>query len=432
MLPHHHALLVEELYRNPNVQNSNTQVEFKISKKALIFILGLLSMLMPLSIDMYLPSMPTIAQDFNVADATVQLTISCYLLGFSFGQLLFGPLTDSYGRRNILIIGLIIFVFAAFGCAIAGNINQLITARFFHGIAAAATTIVINALMKDIYRDRDEFSKMMSFVMLISNVAPLLAPIIGGFILYWFNWQANFYTICLMAIICFGLVVSYIPETLTKAKRDKFSIIRILSNFITLFRHRQALTYMLIGAFAGAGLFSFLSLGPFVYMNLHGVVSTNFGYYFALNIVVMVLMNTLNSRFVKLVGSIKMMQLGLLIQFIMAIGLLIGTLFNFGFIYLVVCIAGYIGCMSTVGGNSMAVVLDFYPHIAGTASSLAGTIRFAIAGAIGISLSMLVSIHKTVTPINDNTTEWLMVGSMVLCNFLAVGLFLSVKNSKRK
>lgn len=233
-------------------------------------------------------------------------------------------------------------------------------------------------------------------------------------------------------MLWFGLVVSYIPETLAKAKRDKFSIIRILSNFITLFRHRQALTYMLIGAFAGAGLFSFLSLGPFVYMNLHGVASTNFGYYFALNIVVMVMMNTLNSRFVKLVGSIKMMQLGLLIQFIMAIGLLIGTLFNFGFIYLVVCISGYIGCMSTVGGNSMAVVLDFYPHIAGTASSLAGTIRFAIAGAIGISLSMLVSIHKTVTPINDNTTEWLMVGSMVLCNFLAVGLFLSVKNIKRK
>ncbi|PXY99655.1 Bcr/CflA family multidrug efflux MFS transporter [Gilliamella apicola] len=389
-------------------------------------------MLMPLSIDMYLPSMPTIAQDFNVADATVQLTISCYLLGFSFGQLLFGPITDSYGRRYVLIAGLIIFIVAALICGIASNINQLITARFFHGIAAAATSIVINALMKDIYRDRDEFSKMMSFVMLISNVAPLLAPIIGGFILYWFNWQANFYTISLTALIGLALVIIFIPETLSKAKRSKFSFTRILSNFIMLFRHGQVLAYMMIGAFAGAGLFSFLSLGPFVYMNLHGVASTNFGYYFALNIVVMVFMNTLNSRLVKHVGSFKMMQLGLFIQFVMAIGLMIVTLFNLGFIYLVICIAGYIGCMSTIGGNSMAIILDFYPHIAGTASSLAGTIRFAVAGAVGISLSFLVSNLTTVTTVSNNSSEWLMTGSMVLCNFLAVGLFLKIRKIKRK
>jgi MFS transporter, DHA1 family, multidrug resistance protein len=405
--------------------------DIKISKQALIFILGLLSMLMPLSIDMYLPSMPTIAHDFNVTDGTVQLTISCYLLGFSVGQLLFGPLTDSYGRRNVLIFGLIIFIVAALSCGIANNINQLIIARFFHGIAAAATAIVINALMKDIYRDRDEFSKMMSFVMLISNVAPLLAPIIGGFILYWFNWQANFYTISLIALTCFGLVIAFIPETLTKTKRDKFSLIRILSNFITLFRHRQVLIYMMLGAFSGAGLFSFLSLGPFVYMNLHGVASTNFGYYFAFNIIVMVFMNTLNSRLVKHVGSIKMMQLGLLIQFVMAIGLTIVTLFNLGFAYLVICVAGYIGCMSTIGGNSVAIVLDFYPYIAGTASSLAGTIRFAIAGAIGILLSLLVSTPTAQSITVNNTTEWLMVGSMVLCNFISVSLFLSIKNNKR-
>ena len=414
------------------MQDQHLQLRIDISKKKLILILGLLSMLMPLSIDMYLPSMPTIAQDFNVADATVQLTISCYLLGFSFGQLLFGPITDSYGRRYVLIAGLIIFIVAALICGIASNINQLITARFFHGIAAAATSIVINALMKDIYCDRDEFSKMMSFVMLISNVAPLLAPIIGGFILYWFNWQANFYTISLTALIGLALVIIFIPETLSKAKRSKFSFTRILSNFIMLFRHGQVLAYMMIGAFAGAGLFSFLSLGPFVYMNLHGVASTHFGYYFALNIVVMVFMNTLNSRLVKHVGSFKMMQLGLFIQFVMAIGLMIVTLFNLGFIYLVICIAGYIGCMSTIGGNSMAIILDFYPHIAGTASSLAGTIRFAVAGLVGISLSFLVSNLTTVTTVSDNSSEWLMTGSMVLCNFLAVGLFLKIRKIKRK
>ena len=116
----------------------------------------------------------------------------------------------------------------------------------------------------------------------------------------------------------------------------------------------------------------------------------------------------------------------------MAIGLMIVTLFNLGFIYLVICIAGYIGCMSTIGGNSMAIILDFYPHIAGTASSLAGTIRFAVAGLVGISLSFLVSNLTTVTTVSDNSSEWLMTGSMVLCNFLAMGLFLKIRKIKRK
>lgn len=406
------------------------QPEITLSKRGLIFILGLLSMLMPLSIDMYLPSMPTIAQNFNVTDGAVQLTISCYLLGFSLGQLLFGPLTDSYGRRTILLVGLVIFAVAALICGIAGNINQLITARFFHGVAAAATVIVVNALMKDIYKDRDEFSKMMSFVMLISNVAPLLAPIIGGFILNWFNWQSIFYTISLIALFCLAMVSFYIPETLAKEHRAKFSVIRILSNFVALFRHRQVLTYMLVAAFCGAGLFSFLSLGPFVYMNLHGVESINFGYYFAFNILVMVLMNTINSRFVKRVGAINMMQIGLAIQFIMSIGLILVTLSQVGFLFLVACIAGYIGCMAVVGGNCMAIILNFYPHIAGTAASLAGTIRFVIAGLIGVLLAALAPSHTTEV-VNNNMTEWLMVGSMVLCNFLGLGLFLSVKNSKK-
>ncbi|MFQ1041032.1 Bcr/CflA family multidrug efflux MFS transporter [Gilliamella sp. CG16] len=412
------------------MQPYDKPIEINISKKALIFILGLLSMLMPLSIDMYLPSMPTIAENFHVSDATVQLTISCYLLGFSFGQLIFGPLTDSYGRRYVLIFGLIIFILASISCGIAANIHQLITARFFHGIAAAATAIVVNALMKDIYRDRDEFSKMMSFVMLISNVAPLLAPIIGGFVLYWFNWQANFFALGLIALLCLVFVFTAIPETLSQSKRDKFSLTRILSNFITLFRHTQVLSYMMIGAFSGAGLFSFLSLGPFVYMNLHGVESIHFGYYFALNITVMIIMNTINSRFVRRVGSIKMMQFGLLIQFIMAIALTVVTITNLGFIYLVICVAGYIGCISIIGGNSMAVVLDFYSHIAGTASSLAGTLRFAVAGAIGVILSTLVAAHPQTT-VNHNMSEWLMVGSMVISNFIAVSLFLRIKSFRR-
>lgn len=413
-----------------SLPNTST-VQIKLPRFALIFILGLLTMLMPLSIDMYLPSMPTIADDFSVTDGMVQLTISSYLLGFAFGQLLYGPLTDSFGRKPILMFGLIIFAIAAAFCGLAASIDQLITARFFHGIAAASTAVVVNALMRDIFSDRDEFSRMMSFVMLVSNLAPLLAPILGGFLLNWFNWHFIFYTLSMISGLAFILVVVLIPETLAKANRAKFSLLNIMRNFIAIFRHRQVLNYMLLGGFSGAGLFSFLSLGPFVYMNLYGIKSINFGYYFALNIVVLVVMNTINSRFVRQKGAINMLKLGLTIQAIMSVGLLVVTIFQLGFYPLIVCLAGYIGCMAIIGGNAMAITLSHYPYIAGTAASLSGTFRFVIAGLIGILLA-LFPYQSDSLAVASRMSEWLMVGSMVICNALACLFFLLSKPAKEE
>ncbi|QIQ22472.1 Bcr/CflA family multidrug efflux MFS transporter [Zophobihabitans entericus] len=387
-------------------------------------------MLMPLSIDMYLPSMPTIASDYAVSDGMVQLTISYYLLGFAVGQLIYGPLSDSFGRKSIILIGLIVFAFAAAVCALSQSIEQLIMARFFHGLAAASTAVVINALMRDIFKHRDEFSRMMSFVMLISNVAPLLAPILGGIIMLWFNWHAIFYSLSGTAILAFILVLCCIPETLSTARRVSFSLFNILKNFASLFRHRQVLTYMLLGAFSGAGLFSFLSLGPFVYINLYGVAPINFGYYFAVNIFVMIGMNMTNSRLVKKKGAISMLKLGLVIQASMSVILLLVSSLGLGFIPLVLSIAGYIGCIAIVGGNVMAVILDIYPHMAGTAASLTGTFRFTIAGLVGVLLAQLnqtspeIDLINQIAPAKDYTAQWLMVGSMIICNVLACSFFL--------
>lgn len=136
-------------------------------------------MLMPLAIDMYLPSMPVIAQEYGVPAGSVQMTLSAYVLGFAIGQLFYGPMADSLGRKPVIFWGVMIFAVAAGACAMAQSVEQLVWMRFLHGLAAAAASVVINALMRDMFT-KDEFSRMMSFVVLVMTVAPLLAPMLGG------------------------------------------------------------------------------------------------------------------------------------------------------------------------------------------------------------------------------------------------------------
>ncbi len=141
------------------------------SSLGIVFILGLLAMLMPLSIDMYLPALPVIAAQYNVPDGSAQMTLSTYILGFALGQLLYGPMADSLGRKPVILGGTLVFAAAAVACALSQTVDMLIVMRFFHGLAAAAASVVINALMRDIY-PKDEFSRMMSFVMLVTTIAP--------------------------------------------------------------------------------------------------------------------------------------------------------------------------------------------------------------------------------------------------------------------
>ena len=240
------------------------------SSLGIVFILGLLAMLMPLSIDMYLPALPVISAQFNVPDGSAQMTLSTYILGFAFGQLLYGPMADSIGRKPVILGGTLIFAAAAVACALSQTIDMLITMRFFHGLAAAAASVVINALMRDIY-PKEEFSRMMSFVMLVTTIAPLVAPMGGGAVLVWFSWHAIFWILALAALLASAMIAFFISETLPVERRQKFSLRTTLGNFATLFRHKRVLSYMLASGFSFAGMFYFLSAGPFVYININHV-----------------------------------------------------------------------------------------------------------------------------------------------------------------
>ncbi|MGK9172170.1 Bcr/CflA family multidrug efflux MFS transporter [Yokenella regensburgei] len=389
------------------------------SSLSIVFILGLLAMLMPLSIDMYLPALPVIAEQFGVPAGSAQMTLSTYILGFALGQLLYGPMADSIGRKPVILGGTLIFAAAAVACALAQTIDQLITMRFFHGLAAAAASVVINALMRDIY-PREEFSRMMSFVMLVTTIAPLLAPMVGGAVLIWFSWHTIFWILAIAALLASAMIAFFIRETLPPERRQPFHLRTTVGNFAALFRHKRVLSYMLASGFSFAGMFSFLSAGPFVYIEVNHVSPQNFGYYFALNIVFLFLLTIINGRFVRRVGALNMFRGGLWIQFAMAVWMVVTALLGAGFWSLVVGVAAFIGCVSLVSSNAMAVILDEFPHMAGTASSLAGTFRFGIGAIVGALLSL-----------STFTSAWPMIGSISLCATCSILFYLYASRGKK-
>lgn len=385
----------------------------------IVFILGLLAMLMPLSIDMYLPALPVISAQFGVPAGSAQMTLSTYILGFALGQLFYGPMADSLGRKPVILGGTLVFAAAAVACALAQTIDHLIIMRFFHGLAAAAASVVINALMRDIY-PKEEFSRMMSFVMLVTTIAPLVAPMAGGAVLVWFSWHVIFWILALAALLASAMIFFFIDETLPVERRQKFHIRTTIGNFASLFRHKRVLSYMLASGFSFAGMFSFLSAGPFVYIELNHVSPQHFGYYFALNIVFLFIMTTINSRFVRRVGALNMFRAGLWIQFVMAIWLVVSAFLGVGFWALVVGVAAFVGCVSMVSSNAMAVILDEFPHMAGTASSLAGTFRFGIGAIVGALLSMATF-----------TTAWPMLWAMAFCATSSILFYLYASRPRK-
>lgn len=389
------------------------------SSLSIVFILGLLAMLMPLSIDMYLPALPVIAGQFGVPAGSAQMTLSTYILGFAVGQLIYGPMADSIGRKPVILGGTLIFAAAAVACALAQTIDQLITMRFFHGLAAAAASVVINALMRDMY-PREEFSRMMSFVMLVTTIAPLLAPMIGGAVLIWFSWHAIFWILAVAALLASAMIAIFIRETLPPERRQPFHLRTTMGNFASLFRHKRVLSYMLASGFSFAGMFSFLSAGPFVYIEVNQVSPQDFGYYFALNIVFLFLMTIINGRFVRRVGALNMFRGGLWIQFVMAIWMVVTALLGAGFWSLVMGVAAFIGCVSLVSSNAMAVILDEFPHMAGTASSLAGTFRFGIGAIVGALLSL-----------STFNSAWPMIWSITFCATSSILFYIYASRGKK-
>ncbi|KHD26858.1 multidrug transporter [Vibrio caribbeanicus] len=387
-------------------QTSTPQISFLI-----FVILGAIGALTPLAIDMYLPAMPTIAKDLGVAEGAVQITLTAYTAGFAIGQLIHGPLADSYGRRPVLLLGVLFFGIASVVSATTTGIEALTWVRTAQGFAGAAAAVIIQAVVRDMF-DREDFARAMSFVTLVMTVAPLVAPMVGGHVAVWFGWRAIFWILAGFAAIVILLVVWKIPETLSEEKRQPLRFRTTMRNYFRLCANPTAMGLIFSGAFSFSGMFAFLTAGSFVYIDIYGVRPDQFGYLFGLNIIAMIIMTSVNGRLVKKVGSHNMLRFGLAVQLIAGLGLFVGWLLDLGLWGTVPFVVMFIGTISTIGSNSMGLLLSGYPTMAGTASSLAGTLRFGTGSIVGAIVAFM-----------PGGATWPMVTTMTACSVLSAALY---------
>ena len=375
----------------------------------LIFVitLGILSMLPPLGVDMYLPAFLQIAQDLQVEAEQVQHTLTAFAYGLAIGQLFWGPFGDSFGRKPIILLGVFLSALASLALTQVNSIGNFTLLRFAQGFFGASPVVLVGALLRDLF-DKNELSKTMSMITLVVLGAPLVAPIIGGYLVAYWHWHAIFYVTAVMGILSGVLTYFIVPETQAIEQRVPLRLNIIARNFISLWKQKEVLGYMCSGSFGFAGMFSFLTAGSIVYIGLYGVAPDEFGYFFMLNIAIMTFGSMMNGRFVTRVGAEKMLQIGLWVQGAAAIFLVCVAIFDWGFWPMALGVAFFVGQNSLIGSNSMASILQKFPTMAGTANSMAGAVRFGVGAVVG----SVVATMKM-----DSAAP--MIFSMAACWFIA-------------
>lgn len=355
---------------------------------SLLLTLGLLSGLTPFAIDMYLPSLPAIAQDLDSTIEMAQFTVTSYLAVFALAQLFMGPLSDMLGRRATIGGGLILFSLGALGCAMAGQMGTLLGARLVQASGGAAIAVTVPALVRDLF-ERDHYARVIGLVMLIMSLAPLLAPSIGGVILIHASWHWVFISLLGIALLASGLFLWLIPETLPPIHRHPLALGRVLGNYYSLLHHRQGMGFLLTGAFSFSGMMTFIVGSPYVYIVLYGVPTAWFGVLFGANVAAAMLANLLNARLVTRLGAERLLRLGLRVQVVAALILLGLALLEAPPLWAIVLgVLLYLGMAGVVLGNAMASYMVYFVRLAGTASAFSGAARFGFGAAVGSLVSL--------------------------------------------
>lgn len=381
-------------------------------QRLLIILLGLLSAIGPFSIDTYLSGFPTIAQDLQVSVDEVAYSLSSFFIGISLGQLLYGPLLDRFGRKKPLTIGLVIYVIASLGCAVAPSVEQLIIFRFLQALGGCVGMVAPRAIVRDIF-PKEETAKIFSLLMLILGVSPIIAPSVGSYLITLLGWHSVFYVQAGMGFLLLVGVMIYLPETKEADTSMSLKPKPIIQTFWQIFCVPQFFTYAFAGAMISAGVYAYLSGSPFVFMKLFGVSEQQYGWIFGFLAAGLIASSQLNNVLLKKYSSVQIIKIALSIQTLTGL-LFFGmsmmdmlTLYNtIGFIFIFLC------CQGLSYPNSSALALFPFTKEIGGASALLGGLQMCFGSIAAAVVSML-----------SNGTSLPMTGVMAFCALLGFGLF---------
>jgi DHA1 family bicyclomycin/chloramphenicol resistance-like MFS transporter len=339
----------------------------------------------PISTDMYLPALPTLGRAFAADPAQVQLTLSMFLAGFACAQLVYGPLSDRFGRRWVIFGGLCLYLVATAACALAQTIDQLIAARFAQAVGACAGPVLGRAVVRDLF-GRAQAAKMLAYMGTAMGLIPALAPILGGYLTLWYGWRSNFVVLTAVAVILILAVLAILRETNPHRDPTATQAGRLVRNYASLFRHRLYLGYVLAAAGTYGGLFAFLAGSSFVLIDFLGVAIEDYGLYFAIIVVGYMIGTVLVARLTPRFGLDVMVLAGLVTG--AAAGAVGFVLAAFGSDHVASIIAPQFVYMIGLGivlPNAIAGAIAPFPRMAGVASALFGFAQMGLAALAGIA-----------------------------------------------
>ena len=343
----------------------------------LALILGALAALGPLTIDMYLPSLPSIERDLGTTASMTQLTLAAYFAGLGIGQLGYGPLTDRFGRKRPLYFGLALYVLASAGCALAPNVQALIALRFLQALGGAAGPVVMRAVVRDLYVGAAA-ARLLSMLILVMGAAPILAPLLGGFTLTVAGWRTIFVVLTVLGAACLALMATTLPET--AKTRTHIEVRTLARNIRALFGHRSFVAHTLTGAFSQAGMFAYISGSPFVLIELFHVSPQRYGWFFGANAFGFIAASQVNHRLLASRAPGALLARGTVATALCGALLVALAVSGAGGLPAVAAaLFVFLVSLGFIGPNATALAMEEQGARAGLASAVLGSLQFGIA-----------------------------------------------------
>jgi DHA1 family bicyclomycin/chloramphenicol resistance-like MFS transporter len=348
----------------------------------ILFVLGALSAFGPLSLDLYLPALPALAADLHGSPALAQLTLTACMVGVAVGQLVLGPVSDRYGRRGPLLIGVGAYAVTSALCAAAPNLGVLITLRLLQGLAGGAGIVIARAVVRDLY-DTDAAARVFSLLMLVTGIAPVAAPVLGGQLLHLMPWRGLFLTLCLIGCALLAAAAWAIRDTLPPDARIHGGFRASARQLVTVVRDPRFTGFTAVITLASVVLFAYIVMSPFVLQDGYGLSAQGFSFVFAGNSVGLMIAGRLGAFLVRRVGPMRTLTVGLVTGLAGSVALTVAAVLALPLPVLLALLFPTVSSVALILPSATALALAAHRARAGTASGLMGLAQFGVGGAVG-------------------------------------------------
>jgi drug resistance transporter, Bcr/CflA subfamily len=394
-------------------QNSFTQTRW------FVLLLGALTAMDPLSIDMYLPAFSDIQKSFETSFSLVEMSVSAFFVGMAFGQLIYGPLADRFGRKKPLMAGMMLYLIATIGCAYAPNIETFIFARVLQALGGCAGMVITRAIVRDVF-DKKRVAEFLSSMALVMGLAPILAPSMGSFVNHYFGWKAIFVALALANIFCFICIYMFLPET-NFHRKEKMDLIGTLKAYGGLLKTKSFVGYLIPDAAVRAGMFAYIAGSPFVFIELFGIPKEQYGWIFGMNGLGLMAASQINRRLLKRYDPELILKWSVRAAFVAALIVFIAPQVSMVPAVTLLPLFLFLACLNFIGPNSLAGALATQGHQAGTASALYGCLQWSLASG---SAFLVSHFH--------NGTAMPMTGVILGCGLFSLVAFTILVNPKKR